>query len=809
MKSVFNLKIEDIPLDHKFVDRFKERGFTQFFPPQALGALIIFKMPIVDEIVEFNEETYAEYHIPHYNLFYKKVKQVDPSNPPLLNNNDKDIQLRDNFLFCIPTGVGKTLLGMLLALKSLPFKTIWCFTLKAIANEKYIDFKELFGDLGVRVGIKTGDYSSEYDNFLKNYDWIVATPEAADSLLTTKPSWLSEVKLVVLDEIHMVRDPDRGFKYEDVVAKSRYHNFNLVGLSATVSNAVELAQWLEANLIFSDWRMVPLKKGVIYGHEIYYTKRLKETLQRITSDDAVNAAINFLKKDEQVLCFIDSRMRTQEKARKCMEVLKTKCQWKPNIELSVPDTESVVGETLNELVKFGVAFHMAGLSLENRKAIEDLYRAGLIRAIWATPTLAAGVNLPAKRVIQDGYKRASRRRWMPLPVIEMHQRWGRAGRPQYDKLGYGYVVARKSSTDESGERLKKEQEIERLFERYVEGRPEPIQSKYLVESNLYCSLLRCIRAGYARTINQLLNYYKLTLSNIQHPESKEIILEAIEFLIQHGFLKRTTKQIRSTQYGNLTADLYIHPQTALTYSEAISLINDRPDPLTLIFIVCMAPDAITLPVRGREESEYRNYYESNKILFPLDIIDAFQLRAVKTALVLDDYKEEVPVRNLEERYNINIGDLTPIVTPLGFIPWLFNALAKIAAFHKRTALIPRIEVLSKRITYGVKEERLPLIKIRYVSRARAIALQDAGFNSIESIANAKLSDLQRITVKGFKLGEWAEKIKKSAKECLRKDRELIQEYSPEDLLPPPTPLPKVTKRKPTAFVKQKTLFFYD
>ncbi|MHA1648793.1 MAG: DEAD/DEAH box helicase [Candidatus Helarchaeota archaeon] len=808
MKSIFELEIDDLPIDNKYKDRFKSKGFTSFFPPQALGAQTLFNMPICDKIVEFDHKIYSEYQIPFLKLFYEKVKQIDKTNPPIGDDLTQNIDLRKNFLFCIPTGVGKTLLGILAAIKALPFKTLWCFTLKAIANEKYMDFKELFKDLGIRIGIKTGDYSTERDNYLKNYDWIITTPEAADSLLTTKPSWLKEVNLVVLDEIHMVRDESRGFKYEDVVAKSHYHNFNLVGLSATVSNAVELGRWLNANVIFSDWRMVPLKKGVLYGNQIYYTKKNIESLRRYTSDDAVNAAINFMEKDEQILCFVDSRLRIQEKARKCVQFLKDR-GWKPDKDITIPDTESGVGELLNELVQYGIAFHMAGLSLENRKAIEDLFRAGILKVIWATPTLAAGVNLPAKRVIQDGYKRASRGRWTWLPVIEMHQRWGRAGRPQYDKVGYGYVIARRSSTDETGKRLKKEEEIARLLEKYVTGTPEPIVSKYLVETNLYCSLLRCIRANYARTVNQILKYYEYTLSNIQFPKSKEIIIKALDFLDQNGFIIRKPKQIRPTRYGNLTADLYIHPITALTYSKGLELISDKPDPITLIFIVCMAPDAITLPIRGREEAGYWAFYEDNKILFPLPVEDSIQLRAVKTAMVLDDYKEEVPTRILEEKYNINIGDLTPIVTKLGFIPWLFNALAKFAIFHKRTSLVPRISVLQERVTYGVKEERLPLINLQYVSRERAIALQDAGFKTIESIAKADLAALREVKVKGYKLGSWADRIQKDAQRYLQMGKDPAQQYSPEVIPSFEIKINTSKIKKPLSKFKQRTLFYYD
>ena len=193
----------------------------------------------------------------------------------------------------------------------------------------------------------------------------------------------------------------------------------------------------------------------------------------------------------------------------------------------------------------------------------------------------------------------------------------------------------------------------------------------------------------------------------------------------------------------------------------------------------------------------------------MEIEDPIQLRAIKTAMVLDDYKDEIPTRLLEEKYNINIGDLTPIVTRLGFVPWLFNALAKLAVYHKRTPLIPRIQVLQDRITYGVKEERLPLINIRYVSRERAIALQNAGFQTVESVAIADLSALQEVKVKGFKLGNWAERIQKDATRYLKKGKDPAHQYSPDSTRFPETKIPKKKKMKPPSKYKQRKLFYYD
>ncbi|MFX1533027.1 MAG: DEAD/DEAH box helicase [Promethearchaeota archaeon] len=768
--DLLNFNVEELPLAAHFIQCLKNLGIEKLFPPQALGAAVFYRLPLDHPSVVFHREIFEQKGLP---CFTMPEALVRPQGLEAFSktNFDKPSELltlqdyKDNYLFCIPTGVGKTVLGLLAALEKLPSKTIWVFTLKAIANEKYQEFRAHFGKY-IRVGIKTGDFKTQSDEYLKTSDWIICTPESADSLLTTSPSWIrqGEVGLIVLDEIHTVQDVERGYKVEDVIVKAKLREINVVGLSATVQNSVEMAEWLDANLVSSDYRIVPLEKAVIYKNEIHRPNTPNpHKLDRKITNAALNACLSFYSMNEQILCFVDSRRKSQEMAEKMVEVLKSAGQ-QPDLTIEVPDQHSMTGKVLNELVKYQVAFHMAGLSLENRTAIEDLFRDRKIRAIWATPTLAAGINLPAKRVIQDGYKRFTARfqsRW--LPVSEIHQRWGRAGRPQYDKIGYGYIVARPGAKDEKTRKnLKKAEEINRLMRRYVLGHTERIESKYLVERTLYSSILRIVRAHYATDLVSLKDYYAKTLSALQNPESGELE-RCVKYLIENEFLYETEDGIYNlTKLGNLTADLYIHPQTALIMGQGI-LTMQYPDPLTVLQIVFSCPDAVRVRVSMREEPRFWDEYYAHGHLYVIPPKTPLDLASIKSALVIEDYMNEVPIPVLEERWSVNVGDLLPIVGSLGCLQWLFEALQQLAAYYRKQDLIPKIREIGLRAQWGVKKGRLSLININYVSRERAISLQNAGYKTIEDVAQADLEILKNVKVRNIKLGDWAKRIQESAK----------------------------------------------
>ena len=171
----------------------------------------------------------------------------------------------ENLLVCTPTASGKTLVAELAAMQAIlnnVGKCVYIVPLKALASEKHREFKKRYGHL-CRIGLSIGDTDSPEER-LKNFDLILTTSEKLDSITRHHASWLSAVKVVVVDEIHLLNDPSRGPTLEILITllRSILSDVQIIGLSATIGNADELASWLDAKLVKDLWRPVKLYQGI-------------------------------------------------------------------------------------------------------------------------------------------------------------------------------------------------------------------------------------------------------------------------------------------------------------------------------------------------------------------------------------------------------------------------------------------------------------------------------------------------------------------------------------------------------------------
>jgi helicase len=193
----------------------------------------------------------------------------------------------ENLVLSIPTASGKSLIayiGIVNKLVNEGGKALYIVPLKALAKEKYEELK-LFEELGLKIGISTGDLDDS-DPRLFRYDIIICTSEKADSLLRHGINWVDKVRVLVIDEIHLINDPDRGPTLEIII--SRFKSLNpktqIIALSATIKNADDLSKWLNAKLIKSNWRPVPLKEGVYLNNKITYEdgkiKKINESVKK-------------------------------------------------------------------------------------------------------------------------------------------------------------------------------------------------------------------------------------------------------------------------------------------------------------------------------------------------------------------------------------------------------------------------------------------------------------------------------------------------------------------------------------------------
>jgi helicase len=178
-----------------------------------------------------------------------------------------------NLLVCTPTASGKTLIAELASVSAIinkQGKCIYIVPLKSLATEKHREFNKKYGKL-FKIALSIGDIDSA-DPYLKNYDMIIATSEKVDSLIRHRADWLRDIKVVVVDEIHLLNDPGRGPTLEILltIIRQLLKNVQIIGLSATIGNPEELAKWLDAELVMDDWRPVELRKAVYLDGKIEF-----------------------------------------------------------------------------------------------------------------------------------------------------------------------------------------------------------------------------------------------------------------------------------------------------------------------------------------------------------------------------------------------------------------------------------------------------------------------------------------------------------------------------------------------------------
>ncbi len=182
---------------------------------------------------------------------------------------------RKSLLVCTPTSSGKTLIAEIAALQAIlnrGGKAIYIVPLKALANEKFRDFRQKYGDIA-KIAITIGDVDSD-DSYLIDYDLIICTAEKLDSLIRHSTPWLKYVSVVCVDEIHLINDESRGPTLEILIIllKELLKNVQLICLSATIGNPKELSDWLGTELVLDDWRPVKLHKGILLGNKVMFEK---------------------------------------------------------------------------------------------------------------------------------------------------------------------------------------------------------------------------------------------------------------------------------------------------------------------------------------------------------------------------------------------------------------------------------------------------------------------------------------------------------------------------------------------------------
>ncbi|MDD2777815.1 MAG: ATP-dependent DNA helicase [Methanocellales archaeon] len=634
-----------------------------------------------------------------------------------------------NMVTAIPTASGKTLLAEFAMLKSVLSggKALYIVPLRALASEKFDRFSE-FKKLGIKVGISTGDFDQK-DEWLGTYDIIVATSEKADSLLRNEVSWMPHLTVIVADEIHLINSADRGPTLEITLTKLMKLNpmAQILALSATIGNADELAGWLNAELVQSDWRPVELREGVLFGRAIKFVNAKKEISSK-NKDEAIALSMDTIGEGGQCLIFTNTRRNSESMAKSVGRAIKDMIDSEDvaglmNLAGEIREVgETDLGEKLASCMEKGAAFHHAGLHSEHRRIIEGGFRSNLVKAIACTPTLASGLNLPARRVIIRNYKRYDLNFGStPIPVLEIKQMCGRAGRPGLDPYGESVLIARNLD------------ELNELMENYVLAYPERIWSKLGTENALRTHILSTIATGFALSRSELFDFMDATFYGSQQERwSIEHVIDAVlEFLESVGMSTESDGELHATQLGKLVSKLYIDPLSASIIINALRSMQD-PTLLTLLHLVCRTPDMRKLYLRSKDYIWVQNFAEEHDREFLYVDGDEWFLAEVKTAMMFLDWIDEVGENDITKRFGIGPGDIRTLTETA---EWLVHSTAELSAFLK-LPFTKDARHLVMRIKYGINQDLLKLVTLRGVGRVRARRLYDAGFTDLDKLKNA-------------------------------------------------------------------------
>jgi len=663
-----------------------------------------------------------------------------------------------NLLVTTPTASGKTLIAMMAAIKTIEkgLKVIYLTPLRALATEKYHDFLALenidITGIKTRVKVSSSDYNSSGKE-VEDADVVILTNEKMDSLMRHGAEWISDVGLFVADEVHLIGERERGPTLEMILTNIRqlYPQSQILALSATVANSDDIANWLGCELIKSNWRPTKLIEGVYEDGNIRMNdgSRFKILTSVGVTSAAIDIAVDSLKNGGQALIFADTRKRAFSLASKAAEaVYKSldKSAQQRAFELSSQilskgdDTE--LTRNLSHLVSKGVGFHHAGLGPSSRAIVEESFKKGIIKLLTATPTLAAGVNLPARRIILASILRYDAEYGIniPISVLEYKQLSGRAGRPQYDTFGEAILVA------DSGVNA------EDLYEQYILGHPEPLRSQLMNDRAIRVHLLSAIARVPGIKKNEIYHLFESTLLARNYQKNTVVfkVDAALNYLEEEYLIKGRNDRYIATDFGRKATLLYIDPLTAVQFRKALGSFdrsatrrnngNNKSHTLGFLHIITTSADfypKLSLRKKDFEELSLLIQCHSNELFYPITEYDCS-----RSLLALNEWIDESSDRMISNKVGVEPGDMHRMVENGG---WLTYSLYEVAKLLKREDLLTEIHNLRSRIKYGVREELIPIVALEGIGRVRARALYDAGLTDIRKLAKVSGSKLAAIS----------------------------------------------------------------
>jgi len=696
-----------------------------------------------------------------------------------------------NLVVFAPTSSGKTFVAEMAAVRHLEQgrKVVYLVPTKALAEEKFRQWLSMYRELGLRVVISTRERPEADGQVLEGrFDLLIAVYEKMKSYLVVQPELLSQIRLVVVDELQMLADPTRGATLELVLLKliGSPSPPQIIALSAVLGDAARLSHWMRSDLLLDKQRPVELREGVFNcadGH-FYYScfnsgEQGREALLReaaggagilpATSPEAADEGFgrevflglaHHLAHDlaEQVLVFVPTRAMSRQWAYEIAH----RADFGP-IETALAELESFepthARDLMKECLSRSVAYHNAELSWEMRRLVEQYYDSGAIRILISTSTLGQGVNLSGRNVLHVGQMVTSdswtgQAAFVPLGRDRFRNQGGRGARfGRESRFGRSILVARDVA------------ETQRLARLYISGGDESLppalagRGLEAIVCDLVASNVARTRSDVARLLEASYTSAILWSANLAQfrRELDGVIAEAVA---KQLIVEREGGRLEATGLGRVVAVQGIQPTTAARFARWLKQPGDRkPTDGEMLLVAALTPDADDCPVplssRERSSSVYAAAVgevigaaaQSDDLLRealdpPGGWTDTL-VAALKKCLILHHWIGAADTETIEEQSGMFAGTIVHLAQ---HFQWLVQALGATAeVLGRQRGLVVHAERLAKRLHYGVEPRclRLAALKVEAMTRGYLRALVREGFDSIEAVAEADPEHLAR------------------------------------------------------------------
>ena len=678
----------------------------------------------------------------------------------------------ENLIVSAPTSSGKTFIGEMAAAHHMAGgrRSLYLVPLKALAAEKFDAFRRRYEPLGADVVIASRDHQ-EYDDRIaeSRFDIAIVVYEKMQQILTSRPAMLQSVGLVVADELQMVADPERGPGLEMLLTRIKLSGtpFQFIGLSAVLKNSAILSQWLDARFLEHYQRPVELRQGILYNgmfrYETYNSRDTgEESLVRRDKGSHVEImvanAVHLAERGEQSLVFLSDKNTTRMMAQVASQGLKQGRS--PAAEELGGVEETLSGNMLRTCLASGVAFHNADLSRDEREIVERHFTQGNIKIVCCTPTLALGVNLPAKNVfiepmLWDRDERTGRPHKRPISRAECENMAGRAGRLHYeDQFGRAILVA------------KSRLEYQGLCKRYFEADLEELQPR-LKRGDMATHSMNLVASGLVHTEEEIAKFLAHTLTGLLYWRAlheyrgkfRASIAKAVERCIEYGLLAKEGGRLKATALGGLCAVKGVCAATGYAIANWLRAAKGREfAEMEAVYALARTDEAQALHV-NMSTDEYRSWAYPGRLLkqLPRAAQDFFppladgrihqtyeEVKCMKVALLLSEWIGGERAVAIEQAYSALAGTIRGAGEVAA---WLADAAAGAAELLEcPKAQTEALSALAARLAMGIPAEGIELaqLRVRGFGRQYILRLLESGIDTLDAVQSAPEDELKEV-----------------------------------------------------------------